>query len=180
VPETQKLLFDCQKLDLTNASAPPAPIRFGSRHEAAVGMILERYIPGFELRMGESLQVPIGFGRTADFRIDNVFLEYHPFNLHQAFCNYPAYRQLATALQGCRTHVAQQILEALKTELSEQYFKKRRFAIDQTHGRNFELVVAQDFKEVYKFILCRFASELPSFKTLEKEFRKLASQSPRH
>ena len=57
-------------------------IKFDSRSELALGILLEKYFRNFELKSGITCQVPLGNGRHCDFRLsEKVFIEYHPIEL---------------------------------------------------------------------------------------------------
>lgn len=157
---------------------PPAQkakqLSFGSKSEYACGVLIEKYVPGFELEMGKTMQVHIGHNKRCDFVIDNVFFEWHPVNLQTDFLQHGAYKQVTGALRFCKPHVASEIVEGLKCEFAMRYFKYREFIIHQTFGKDAELLVASDFDGFYKKVLKRFGENIPSMHDTEVAFRKLS------
>jgi hypothetical protein len=153
---------------------PQRHLSFGSKTEYACGVLLEKYVPGFELEMGKTMQVHIGYNKRCDFVVDNVFFEWHPINLQTDFMNHAAYKQITGALRFCKPHIASEIVEGLKHELAGRYIKYREFIIHQTFGKDAELIVAGDFDSFYKRVLRRFGENVPSMNDTEIAFRKLS------
>lgn len=149
-------------------------LQFGSKTEFACGVLLEKYVPGFQLEMGKTMQVHIGYNKRCDFCIDNVFIEWHPINLQTEFKNHGAYKQITSALRFCKPHIAQEITEGLKQELYERYALYRGFLIEQSFGKNTELIVVCSFEGFYKRVLKRFGDNIPSMHDCEVAFRKLS------
>lgn len=152
----------------------PKQLSFGSKTEYACGVLIEKYVPGFELEMGKTMQVHIGYNKRCDFVVNDVFFEWHPINLQTDFLNYGAYKQITGALRFCKPHIASEIVEGLKWELAERYVKYRQGIIQQTFGKDAELIVTGDFDSFYKRVLKRFGENVPSMNDVEIAFRKLS------
>ena len=152
---------------------PPGPLRFDSKSEYACGVLLERYIPGFELKMGETLQVPVGFGKLIDFRVQGVFVEYHPTNIHHEFDNRGALRNLLDATRRLKEHQRNQILDAVRDELHEKYCRRRKFLLTVTIGKDAELIVCRTPDDFYTMVIKRFGVNCPQLKEFRREFHRL-------
>lgn len=152
---------------------PAVPLRFDSRSEYACGVLLERHVRGFELKMGETLQVPVGFGKLIDFKIHGVYVEYHPTNLHHEFDNRAALRKLIDATKRLKEHQRLQILDAVRDELHEKYCRRRLFLLHATVSKDAELIVARSPDDFYHTVLKRFAVDYPSLKDFRKDFHRL-------
>lgn len=164
-----------QSLDELKA---PQVIRFASRSEMAAGLLLEKYIPNFHLSVGETMQVPIGLNKVCDFKVNDVFLEYHPMNLHFEFDDRQALRQLKAACRHVKKPFRDQIYEAIKAELSEKYFRRRKMLISMHTGDPAcELIVAQDASDLYRQVIKRFALEYPKERAFVREFEILRDSS---
>lgn len=152
---------------------PAVPLRFDSRSEYACGVLLERYVSGFELVMSETLQVSVGFGKLIDFRVCGVFVEYHPTNIHHEFDNRGALRNLLDATRRLKEHQRNQILDAVRDELHEKYCRRRKFLLEATIGKDAELIVVRSPDEFYAAVIKRFAVEFPQLKEFRREFHRL-------
>ena len=150
-------------------------LQFASKSEMAAGLLLERYIPGFELVTGTTFQVPIGLGKHCDFKVGNIFLEYHPVNLHFEFYDKQALRQFRTALRHVPKNAKRQIVEALKLELGERYYRNRKVAVDMWHITKPELIVVQDPVELYRQVIKPHGKDVPKEHKFLAEFDKLLS-----
>lgn len=173
-----------QQSAFERASLPPIQgikterdeLKFGSKSEFACGVMLEKYVRGFELQMGETMQVPLLGKRTCDFRVRNLWFEYHPIQLQFEFKDRQAYRQLMSTLKRVAKHEREIITKSLIAEKAEQYYKRRSFLIEGTLGhKNFDLVVAHDSREFINQVLKRFNDDLPKNKKLESEFKDIVS-----
>lgn len=151
---------------------PDRPIAFASRSEMACGLLLEKYIKGFELKMGETFQVLIGFNKHADFKVERTYIEYHPIILRNEFDNSVAFRQLTSALKHVKRHQREEIEDAVKSELTEQYYRKRKFCLRHTDP-SAELVVCGSSYEFCRSIIKRFCVDSLNIKKLLSEFDDL-------
>ena len=150
-------------------------LQFASKSEMATGLLLERYIPNFELVTGKTFQVPIGLGKHCDFKVGNIFLEYHPVNLHFEFYDKQALRQFRTAMRHVPKNAKRQIVEALKDELGERYYRNRKQVVDMWITSQNEFVVVQDPVELYRKIIKPHGRDVPKEHKFLAEFDKLRS-----
>jgi hypothetical protein len=149
-------------------------LRFGSISEYACGVMLEKYIPGFELKMGETLQVDIGQGRTCDFRVNGVFLEFHPIVLTREFRDSKAFRDFWQCAQNLKRPIREIMVGAICKEMREQYYSRRKQLIDGKFGIQ-TLVVATNVSEMRDFMRWH-CIDLPSQNQFRSEFDGLCKQ----
>jgi hypothetical protein len=149
------------------------PITFSSWAEYATGMLLERYIGNFELRMGSTFQVPIGHNKQCDFLINGVFVEFHPINLKHEFADRQAFRQFSAALRHVDHPFRGQIIAAIRNEMGEKYYQRRKFLINMHGGKDAELLVITNPVELYQQVIKRFATSYPKQHTFTEEFAAL-------
>lgn len=152
--------------------------QFDSYLEAAVGALLEKYIPDFKLVMGETLQVVIDNRMKVDFIVQGVIVEYNPVVLSirenpasfQSQEEYDTFKSYSSSLakENRKDYVAQ-----VRQGLKERYTAKRREALNATSMADKELVVATTPDELYDDVLTRFGSDLPD----KNEFGKLLEKT---
>ena len=152
---------------------PEPSLTFKSKSEYAAAVLLEKYVPGFEVEMGKTFQVPIGCSKTCDFLIHGIFVEYHPINLHHEFDDKQASRRLSDALKRVPRHAKEEITSAIMAEFSERYYLRRKSLIDHHYGRNCELLVAHNPKDILQKIIRRLTETPPREKVFLDEFRAL-------
>jgi hypothetical protein len=124
-----------------------------------------QYLPDFKIIQGETFQVPIGGGKTVDFRFKNIIVEYHhprlkPSKRHLGdFPSKQSYLKFKKELEGIRNaEKREEFVEEVKEELIEHYYDKRRHALnDHPTHRNAELVVVSSPQEVFEKIISRFS-----------------------
>ncbi len=162
--------------------------RFCSRSEAACGILLEKYIPGFTLTKGITYQVPIGISpeghvRTVDFRFKDTLIEFHPPRIWSRVTRLgdiptrKTARKLRKLLYSGKLPKKKKkmIREKLRSILKTQYWKRRRKAIDS--GGVFQhckLIVIGNAKELYEQVLLVLAPEnAPPLETFLREFSSL-------
>lgn len=154
-------------------------IKFASKAEYACGCLLERYIPNFVLQKNETFQVPIGLNKNCDFKIDNVYLEYHPTNLHFEFDDRQALRQLRNAMRHVKKTFREQAYDAIKKELGEKYYRRRKMLVDLWTSHTGELIVVENAVDLYRTIIKRFGEDYPKEKRFVQEFNSLRDSSGR-
>lgn len=66
---------------MTLPKIPQEIFKFDSRSEAVCAIILERYVPNWQINTGTTWQIPLPLGKFADFRINNTIVEFHPIDL---------------------------------------------------------------------------------------------------
>lgn len=157
-------------------SIPDRPIQFASHAEYAAGMLLERYIAEFELKTGATFQVPIGHNKTCDFYVHGVFVEYHPCNLKYEFDDRQALRRFLSALKHVKPAFRNAIQESVTDELSEKYYRRRKFLISMHGGKDSELIVCRTPTDLYRDVIKRFAANPPREAKFLDEFQKLANE----
>jgi hypothetical protein len=148
-------------------------LSFASKSELAVGLLLEKYIPDFEMIPGKTFQVPIAFGKQCDFRIGHIYLEYHPVNLQFDFKDKQALHELRKGLRHVKKPFKEQIVEALKQELAERYYRERKHAVEAWGTKDAELVVVQDAVELYRRVIKPYGRQIPKEHLFVGEFNKL-------
>lgn len=157
-------------------SIPDRPITFASHAEYAAGMLLERYIADYELKMGATFQVPIGHNKTCDFLIHGVFVEFHPSNLNHEFDDRQALRRFWAAIKHVRQPFRDHIVSAVSDELHEKYYRRRKFLVNMHGGKDSELIVCRTPQDLYRDVIKRFAASPPREAAFVREFQKLANE----
>lgn len=148
------------------------PLRFDSRAEYACGVMLEKFVPDFQLVMRETLQIPVGFGKTIDFKVQGVFIEYHPCSIHHEFDNRSALRELLDVLKRLKPHQRDIIRASIEDELHEKYCRRRKFLLTATVGKDAELIVCRNQDDFYTAVIKRFGIGYPQLKEFRREFQR--------
>lgn len=128
---------------------------FDSGEEAAVGILLERYLPNFRIARGDTFQCAAG-GCRIDFRAEDTFIEYHPprlpytdsrGNLKTMDCDDQNHARalLSKIASGQLTEVA------VKQALAKAYEEKRRELVTEHYEGN-KLVHLRDRYDLYRFL----------------------------
>jgi hypothetical protein len=170
------LEFDRRSQELRLPPVPQEPIRFASKAERACGLMLEKYVKDFQLIPGATFQVGVGHNKTIDFRINGVFVEYHPIVLHQEFNNRGALHKLFEASKQVKPHVRNVILDSIKAELAEKYYLRRKFLVTMAAGKDAELIVCYSARDFYCDVLERFGTNVPKEQEALFEFQTLCRQ----
>lgn len=145
-------------------------ITFDSRSELAIGILLEKYIDNFKLIQGHTIQVNIGKDCHCDFKINDLFFEYHPINIvHELGSKFA--KRFKTSLAKMSQKDARITSEKLYEQLKKEYFDRRLFLIQTTYGQNSSLIVCTNPSEVWKLIIQRFAANKVDLETFLEEFR---------
>lgn len=190
-------------LHILSRSAPPSrPIHFQptgpyvlggvsyhSRPEAACGFLLSKYIPDYRVVPGLSFQVPIGVGsggdvQTVDFRINDIFVEYHPPRIHQpsrrarvAQRESREIRHLRGLLRkkGVSRRVRDMAYDRLRHCLTSQYVDNRMTLLSASPViEDFTLIVLTSPEELYRDLLCYLqVPRLPDIMEFISEFKEL-------
>lgn len=163
-----------------SASSEPSPprtisyngTRYCSLSEAALGVLLEQFLPGFKVIEAKTFQIPIGNGRCVDFLINGVLVEYHALRLSREHGRYgdfacqKEYRRYLKHFRRVRNNPRQrfQLYKATCRRLAARYTKLRRAWIERSpmhSGR--ELIVATSREEFYEKVIVRFGGpNIPS------------------
>jgi hypothetical protein len=147
-------------------------MEFNSASEYACATMLEKYanwrpIPG--------ATVEIKVGRTLfDFRVDDVFVEYHPISLRREFIT-DALKGIMSVANKLSRKDKLQIMDNITEELKAQYAKRRgqTLAAHPVYSQ-MELVCIHSIEEFIDKVLRRFATrEVSSTEVAAQEFRKL-------
>ncbi len=149
-------------------------LTFASKSEAVCGMMLEKYVPGFQLITGETFQIAVGSKRF-DFKIDGVFIEFHPVQLRNDFTSQQAYQGFQTALGRLPEWQRHDLSDILSEEFGGQYAKRRRDILNCfPETKNAELIICHDREDFVRRVLKRFGRPgLPSETKLLREFEAL-------
>jgi hypothetical protein len=151
-------------------------IRFHSRCEVACAILLERYVPRFKIKEGETYQVPIGFGRFVDFALEKdgrkYLLEYHPANLKFEM-NGKAYARLCQALGTVEPKTRRAIREAIRDDKLVDYIRKRAFCIQFSPIEEVQkctLIVCENPIQLYRLVMKKFGVNVPNEKQFIREW----------
>lgn len=156
---------------------PDGPINFASKSEYACGMLLERYVPGFEVKTGATFQVGVGHNKVIDFLVNGVFVEYHPITLKFEFDNPMALRKISDGLRRVEPHARREIVEGIKLELAEKYYRRRKFLVSMAAGKNAELICCTNPEEFCKYVVQRFGESAPKLPALLTQFHNLIQRA---
>ena len=126
--------------------------------------------------MGATFQVPIGHNKTCDFLVNGVFIEYHPCNLNHEFDDRRALRRLWESLRHVKQPFRDHIIGSIADELSEKYYRRRKFLITMHAGKDSELVVCRSALDLYRDVIKRFSDNPPKETKFLQEFQSLASE----
>lgn len=160
-------------------------IGYCSLSEAAFAVLLEYYIPGFEIVPYRTFQIPLGFGRSADFLINDVIVEYHQPRLvpsrgkrgdYETKEEVQEYLRRASKFQ--RNSRKRKMLDRMTRERLRANYELRRLAQlqEHPHHREKELIVACSREEFYEKVICRFSIiETPPMDIFLIQFWKLVS-----
>jgi hypothetical protein len=152
-------------------------LKFGSLSEYAVGISIEKYVEGFQLEMGKTMQIDIGGnGRTCDFRIEGAFFEFHPIVLKREFRDSKAFREIWCAIKRTKEPERGHIIEALISEFSEQYYIKRKNLIEAKFGTGNELILATSVEQFRTKVLKRYGEGVPKEQEFRREFDKICRE----
>jgi|GEM_PF-2010835 len=167
-------------------------VRYHSRPEAACGALMEKYIPDYKIIPGTSFQVPIGVGcggdvQTIDFRLRDIFVEYHPPRIHQVSRRAKVLRKESREIRrlrgllrkrGVSRKLRDQTYERLRRCLTEQYVESRMEVLSNSPlTQDFTLVVLTSPEELYRDFLCSLhISRLPDIGSFVSEFKRLMKQ----
>lgn len=128
-------------------------------------MLLELYVPKFQIVPGVTFQVPMGNGSSVDFMVNGICLEYHQLRFHgdrRRFGDFPdrqSYLRFIQDLYKVRhnRYKRDRLLLHTTEVLRSAYWDRRRRLIDSNPehaGR--ELIVAHDVGELYEKVILRF------------------------
>ncbi len=145
-------------------------IGFCSLSEAALSALLEVFVPGFKTIEGITFQVPLGEGRSIDFYVNGVVIEYHQPRLHPEKGkngDYPDREDYAAFIHdlkraGGNSWKRQKVIETTRLMLYECYYSKRRVLLDNNPSfTDAELIVATSREDFYRKVILRFVEDEP-------------------
>lgn len=155
-------------------------IGYCSLSEAVFGVMLEYYIPGFDIVPGRTFQIPLGKGRSCDFLINGILVEYHEVRLKPSRGRYGdfsdesdlrEYQNRARRLKY--KHKKRRALDRItRQRLTLRYIERRlRHISECRHHSDRELIVATSREDFYDQVLTRFAIvEVPPLDVYLKQF----------
>jgi hypothetical protein len=155
---------------------PLEHLNFQSNSEYACARLLEKYA-GWRGLEGTTCQIAVGRAMF-DFRIEDVFVEYHPISLRREFLT-DSLRTIMSITHKLKREDKLQVLEAISEELKAQYSKRRgqTLAAHPAYSR-MELICVHSQEEFVDLVLRRFSThKLPSTQQLCQEFRALIKLS---
>jgi len=161
-------------------SARLEQLSFSSKSEAICGILLEKYVPGFKLVVGETFQIPVG-PKKIDFKLNNSFVEFHPIQLRHEFTSQEAYRRFQEALGRLDCWERDGLGKLMRQEFADQYAKGRRNILNCfEHTKSCDLIVCTNEREFIERVIRRFGGKnTPSVQKLLDEFNDLYSDIKR-
>jgi len=171
------------KMRVNNQKYQLEGLLFDSKSEAAVGVLLQRYIPGYSAVFGKTFQANGDTCCTFDFVLENLVLEWHPIRIEYALQegDKTAYRQIETeARQMGQLNEFLIFKKELKSELAVEYWMRRQEASDNSgiyQGK--EVILATNFNEFYELVLRKYGdkNKLKTKTELRKEFEQLSKNA---
>jgi hypothetical protein len=155
---------------------------FDSQSEAAVGILLEKYLHGYRIDRHRTYQVPVA-GKKIDFRLGEYagqihYIEYHPIVLGRPGCRHDfrsdedAYLYHARYTQADRNQQAK-LFTATRQQLSKDY-KESRAALVASLDEGAVLHHVKDVDQLYTVLKTMSGAEgLPSRPQFRIEFAKI-------
>lgn len=119
--------------------------RVASKAELSCIKALEKFC-NWEAVEGITFQVPIGHGKTCDFKVDKALVEFHPIILIREMSR-PIYNDLKKFLDKQPQHRRRQLKEIWREHLLEEYSAKRDWTIRQHADpdiSNSDLIIVTD------------------------------------
>lgn len=155
-------------------------VAFDSFEEATCALLLERYVPGFRIIPGQTVQISIDSHRF-DFLVDGIILEYHPTLLFRtksglgSFECFEDYAQFNLVKSALPMEQRKLFIEETRMLLAQQYADKRRELLQNSNNhKSSDLIVAESPQEFYWLVLRRFGTtEVPPLESFLREFRRL-------
>lgn len=150
-------------------------IGYASRSERACAALLEKYVVGWKPLARITVQIPIGLGdKHCDFKIDNLFIEYHPICLRWSFHSDEAFNDFEKALRRLPRETKKAIRLAIKKECAAAYDSERWWALKRSPTYNdHHLICVHSPTEFCKAIIKPLTRQKVSVKTLVAEFNRV-------
>ena len=155
-------------------------ITFDSYEEAACALLLERYVPGFKLDEGKTVQVRIAPHRF-DFLVNATIIEYHPTLLFRtktglgSFESHADYAQFNRVKMSLPLEQRKLFIEETRLLLAQAYAQSRKALLEASlEHKSTPLIVAESPAEFYWLVLRRFGGDdVPPLESFLREFRRL-------
>ena len=155
-------------------------VAFDSFEEAACALLLERYIPGFKIEVGKSVQISQPPHRF-DFLVNNTIVEYHPTLLFRtrsglgSFESHADYAQFNRVKMSLPLEQRKLFIEETRLLLAQTYAQSRKSLLEASiEHKSTPLIVAESPAEFYWLVLRRFGgSDVPPLESFLREFRRL-------
>lgn len=152
-------------------------ITYASKSEAVAAEFLHRYVDNWHPVVGQTYLIPLGRGKTADFKVDSLIIEYHPIVLDWDMKDSNARHRMTRILRQIPEWAREQLTTALKDELALRYYLDRKLHMETfaaPHIRSCQMIVAESAEQFYSFVLKKVASkELPSKQRFLEQWAKL-------
>jgi hypothetical protein len=145
---------------------------FASITEAVLGLLLEELVADFQLISGVTVQVPIGSGRSVDFKIGDILIEFHGayWLRYQSKSLQGRYRNRHQEKKNDRQQHTTFDDNNLESALSLYRAKRRAALALSPYCENFELIITTSIEEFYDKVIKRLA--MPGSISF-KQFRRL-------
>lgn len=152
-------------------------VTFASRSEYAWSVLLEKYIDNFKIETGVTFQVPVG-KKFIDFKIDDVFIEYHPIKFLHEFKSSTAYHEFQEFCKRVKTPIANRARLIFQKEFEAQYYHRRRQLLNNFGLEDKALIVVHNDKDMYRQVLKSFSKKgLPDEQSIISEVNKLRNKA---
>lgn len=152
---------------------------FDSKSEVACATLMEKYIPGFQIKVGKTYQVNEGLPISIDFFVNGVFLEYHPILPFKSnnglgdFDSVSEYEAFKESKKDLPPDQKTAFVVEVTNALANKYIEKRKAAIETSPFKGIELVLVQSPSELYQFINSRFGNLEISPEDFAGEFKSV-------
>lgn len=158
-------------------------IGYCSLSEAACGVLLQLYVPGFKVIEGRTYQVPFGNGRSVDFVVDDFVFEYHQprfFPERRRYGDFRDGREYSKFIEKfnrlrSNPRQAAKLVKETEEQLVRNYYEKRRAQLDE-HPllSELDLVVAGSPGEFHSRVIQQYqAGDSPSADEFLEIFRAI-------
>jgi hypothetical protein len=159
-----------REINLSGARLPPVPVVYHSKSEAGVASVLTAFIPNWKPVMDDTVQIHLGGGRTVDFRVGRILLEYHPILLVREMRSDKAKALLEGIRPSLDDRQRQQVGEILREELIEQYQHRRWQLVSCSKYAGHGLMVVQSVEELHARALPKMLRKVPTLAEVKKVY----------
>jgi len=160
---------------------------YDSMEEAACADMMHKYISSFEPKEGETIHISEGLEGIIDYKVENVFVEYHPIalcKLDNGFGDFDSeeeFEEYKAAKEKVPEDKIKDFERDIKKVLRDRYVSDRENIISQSEKyEGTELILATSPEEVYDLVITRFGENYPSKEEFLNEFnatKKLIKES---